>query len=264
MTDCAKMDVKDGVLEILFDRPPVNAINADTSRSLGAAFARLRDDDSLRVAIITAPGDRIFSAGWDLKNATAVGANVRQDHGPGGFAGLTEMFDLNKPIIAAVNGRAIGGGFELVLCCDIIVAAENADFALPETAVGVVADAGGLLRLPRRLPYHIAMDLLLTGRRMPAKEAAHFGLVNVVVPRAQLMDKAREYARLIADGAPLSVQATKEVIRQTESMGIEEAMRKTHSDDGSFPTYARMYASEDLKEGPRAFAEKRKPQWKGR
>ena len=168
--DPVTLTAADGILEILFDRPPVNAINADTSRRLGQVFAAFRDDPTLRVAIVTAPGDRIFSAGWDLKAASAMGPaeTAALDIGPGGFAGITRMFDLNKPVIAAVNGRAIGGGVELALACDLIVMAEGADFSLPEAARGVVADAGGLQRLPRRLPYHVAMDLLLTGRRMPA------------------------------------------------------------------------------------------------
>lgn len=250
------------MLEILFNRPPVNAIDYHTSRDLGAAFVRLRDDTSLRVAIITAPGERIFSAGWDLKSAVELGADAKPDHGPGGFAGLTELFSLDKPVIAAVNGRAIGGGFELVLACDLIVAAQNADFSLPEVALGVLADAGGMLRLPRRLPYCLAMDLLLTGRRMPAEEAARHGLINAVVSRDELMPAARRMARTIADGAPLSVQAIKQVVRGTEALSIEAAYAAVKA--GRFEAHSRVYASEDIHEGPRAFVEKRKPRWQGR
>ena len=257
MTDILKLTRNGHVLEVVFDRPPVNAIDAATSRRIAKAFIEFREDPELRVAILTGVGDRVFSAGWDLKAAESEDT----DWGPGGFAGLTRL-DLNKPVIAAVNGRAIGGGFELALCCDIIVAAENADFSLPEAERGVVADAGGLQTFPRRVPHHVAMEMLLTGRRMPAAEAMQWGLVNAVVPRAQLMDKAREYARVIADGAPLSVQATKEVIRAIEGMPIQDtyAFLKKRT----LPIYTKMLTSEDHVEGPRAFAEKRKPVWKGR
>lgn len=257
-----EISIDDGVLEILFNRPPVNAIDYRTSQELGAAFVRLRDDENLRVAIVTAPGDRIFSAGWDLKSAVELGANAKPDHGPGGFAGLTELFSLDKPVIAAVNGRAIGGGFELVLACDLIVAAQNADFSLPEVALGVLADAGGMIRLPRRLPYAIAMELLLTGRRMTAEEAARYGLVNAVVPRDDLIETARRMARTIADGAPLSVQVIKQVVRGTEAVSVEAAYAAVKA--RRFNAHNRVYESEDMHEGPRAFVEKRKPRWKGR
>lgn len=261
MTSPIRTSIDGPILEIIFDRPPVNAINPSTSRALGEAFIKLHSDDNLRVAIITAPGERIFSAGWDLKAANEAGATIRNDHGPGGFAGLTELFNLNKPVVAAINGRAIGGGFELALACDIIVAAEGADFSLPEAGIGALADAGGMIRLPRRLPYVIAMDLLLTGRRMPASEAAHFGLINKVVPSSSLMETARDYARKIASGAPLSVQATKEVIRETGKLSVEEAFGVLKRE--ALPTYAKVYRSEDMVEGVRAFVERRPPNWKG-
>ena len=260
MGDAVKLRRDGTVLEITLDRPKANAIDAATSRALGKAFLDYRDDEGLRCAIVTGGGERIFSAGWDLK-AAAKGASEDDDYGPGGFAGLTELA-LDKPVIAAVNGAAIGGGFELAMACDLIVAAEHAVFALPETAVGVAADAGGLQRLPRQLPYRVALDLLLTGRRMPASEALHFGLINAVVPLAELMAKARAYAQLVVEGAPLSVMAIKEVIRNTETLSVAEALRATK--EKRFPVHRQMLSSEDHQEGPRAFAAKRKPNWKGR
>jgi len=261
MSSPLKVDLRDGILEVVLDRPKANAIDAATSRMMGEIFVGFRDDDTLRCAIVTGAGDRIFSAGWDLKAASA-GETEADDYGPGGFAGLTELFDLDKPVIAAVNGLAIGGGFELALACDLIVAAEHAEFQLPETAVGVVADVGGVQRLPRRLPHHIAMELLLTGRRMSAHEAAHHGLVNAVVPADRLLDEARAMAQTIVDGAPLSVRAIKELVRGLEGLSVEDAFAAVK--DGRFPTYESMLVSEDHREGPRAFAEKRKPVWKGR
>ena len=262
MTDAVRLERRGHVAEITLDRPKANAIDALTSRALGEAFLAFRDDDELRVAIITGGGERIFSAGWDLHAAAEHGEDESTDYGPGGFAGLTELFDLNKPVIAAVNGIAVGGGFELALACDLIVAAEHAEFFLPETRIGVLADAGGVQRLPRRLPYFIAMEMLLTGRRMSAAEAAGYGLVNAVVPGAEVMAKARELAATIAAGAPLAVQAIKEVVRGIEAASVEDAFAAVAS--RSFPVYARMLTSEDHDEGPRAFAEKREPNFKGR
>src|SRR5262245_44151765 len=249
-----KIERRGPVLEVVLDRPKANAIDRATSVALGRAFVDLRDDPALRVGIITAAGDRFFSAGWDLK-AGAAGEHERMDYGPGGFAGLTELWDLNKPVIAAVNGLAFGGGFELALACDLIVAAEQVEFALPEGRVGNVADGGGVQRLPRPLPYSIAMQLLFTGRRMGAREAAHYGLVNTVVPTGQSLTKAREIAAVIAESAPLSVQATKEVVRGTHSMSVEGAFRAVKA--GEFRVYEQMLVSEDRREGLVAFTEKR-------
>ena len=262
MTDHPVRSVTAGaVLEITLDRPKANAIDAATSRALGQAFTAFRDDPALRVAIVTGAGARFFSAGWDLK-AAARGEEDGADFGPGGFAGLTELFDLHKPVIAAVNGIAAGGGFELALACDLIVACEEAEFFLPEVNVGLIPDAGGVLRLPRRLPRAIAMEMLLTGRRMDAAEAARWGLVNFAVPRAELMSVARSLAARIAAAAPLALAAVKEVVAATEPLSIEAGFANLRT--GRHPAYQAMLGSDDFREGPRAFAEKRPPVWHGR
>ena len=251
---------RDGaVVVITIDRSKANAIDAATSRELGDAFVGFRDDPALRVAIVTGAGDRFFSAGWDLK---AAAAGEEEDFGAGGFAGLTELFDLEKPVIAAVNGLAAGGGFELALACDLIVAVREAELFLPEVNLGFVPDAGGVLRLPRRLPRAIAMEMLLTGRRMTAEEAARWGLVNRVVDTGGALDAARELADRIVEAAPLAVRAVKAVVAATECLPAEEAYARLR--DGSVEAYGRMLRSEDADEGPRAFAEGRPPVWKGR
>jgi crotonobetainyl-CoA hydratase len=249
------------VLVITLDRPKANAIDVPASRSLYAAFDWLRSDDGLRVAVLTGAGERFFSAGWDLK-AAAGGEGIEADHGPGGFAGLTEFFDLGKPVIAAVNGLALGGGFELVLAADLVVAASHAEFALTEVTLGLVPDAGGLLRLASRLPRPIAVEWLLTGRRIGASEAAGWGLVNRVVPLAGLMPAALELARAISAAAPLSVAAALEIMRETEGTSVAEGYRIMRGD--GLPAYRRMLDSDDAREGVRAFAERRPPRWTGR
>lgn len=261
MTEPIKVKKRDSLLEVTIDRPKANAIDAATSRELGRIFDDFEDDASSLVAIITGAGDRIFSAGWDLKAATA-GESEATDYGSGGFGGLTENFRLTKPVIAAINGVAVGGGVEIALACDLIVAAEHATFSLPETSVGVTADAGGLQRLPRKMPINIANEMLLTGRKLDVTDAKRFGLVNYVESPANVMPKARELAHEIAAGAPLSVRTIKEVTRGIEGLSVEQAFDAIKR--RQFPTYAAMLSSEDHEEGPRAFVEKREPRWKGR
>jgi crotonobetainyl-CoA hydratase len=265
MSDPVRVEQRGHVLEVTLDRPKVNAIDIVTSRLLGQAFVRLRDDPDLRVGIVTAAGERVFSAGWDIKAAHGseeVGKWWHLDYGPGKFAGLTELWDLNKPVIAALNGHVLGGGLELALACDLLIAADHAEFAMPELPIGILPDSGGIQRLPRRLPYNIAMEMLLLGRRMGAAEAKHYGLVNAVVPKERLMATAREWAESIAGGAPLTIQALKEALKAIDGRGIREGFEAIRS--GRLPTYERALVSEDAKEGVQAFAEKRKAVFKGR
>jgi crotonobetainyl-CoA hydratase len=246
------------ILVVTLDRPKANALDLAASLELNRIFADFRDDTALRVAILTGTGEKFFCAGWDLK-AAAGGEATDSDWGPGGFGGLNYPRNLDKPIVAAINGIACGGGFELMLGCDIIVAEEHATFALPEINVGVLADAG-TIKLRRRIPYHVAVEFLMTGRFMDVAEARHWGLVNYVTPRGGALARAREVALKLAEGPPLLFPAIKQVLRHTETVSEHEA----------FATYDAMASvqavnrSEDLKEGTKAFAEKRKPVWKGR
>jgi crotonobetainyl-CoA hydratase len=255
MSAAVAVSTRGAVLEIVIDRPKANAIDRGTSLELHDAFARLRDDADLRVALLTGAGERFFSAGWDLKAAAAGEEDPSSDFGPGGFAGFTEMFDLDKLVIAAVNGMAAGGGFEMVLACDLIVAAEHAEFFLPELSLGIVPDAGGAQRLPRRLPWFVAMDLLLTSRRLGAQEAARWGLVRSVVPPADLMDEARRLADQIAGCPPAAVRATKEIVRQGEGLTVQEQFEAMAA--GEWPAYTNALAAGDFLEGARAFTETR-------
>jgi crotonobetainyl-CoA hydratase len=259
--EAVRTRTEDGVLEVTLDRPPANAIDLATSQAMGAVFAGFRDDPDLRVAIVRTEGDRFFSAGFDLK-AAADGAAVQGEYGVGGFGGLQELPDLNKPVIAAVHGMAVGGGWELALSCDLVYASAATRFGLPEINAGTLADAA-TIKLPKRMPYHVAMELLLTGRWMSAEEAARWGVVNEVLPDEEAVHaRAWETARLLASGPPLVLAAIKETVRAAESLRFQDALDLVTS--STLPAVATLYSSEDEQEGFRAFAEKRKPVWRGR
>ena len=260
MSELVKTQRDGGVLEVELDVPKANVISLKTSRLLGETFKAFRDDPDLRVAIISSAGDRFFCAGWDLK-AAAAGDAVDGDYGVGGFGGLQELLNLNKPVIAAVSGMAVGGGFELALSADMILAADHSTFSLPEIRAGTLADAA-TLKLPRRIPYHVAMELLYTGRWMDAQEAKHWGLVNEVLSSEELMPRVRELARQLAEGPPLVFAAIKEVARETQNMSFQDAMNRITK--RKFSSVDALYESEDHAEGALAFTEKRDPVWKGR
>ena len=249
---------KEGRLTIVtIERPDVmNALHPPGNFELAEAFDDFATDPEQWVAIITGAGDRAFSAGNDLKYQASGG----KMGGPkSGFAGLTARFDNSKPVIAAVNGLAMGGGFEIALACDLIIASENAIFALPEPRVGLAALAGGIHRLPREIGMKQAMGMLLTGRRVPAAEGQQLGFVNEVVPQGQALTAAKQWAAQILECAPISVRASKETAMQGMAAESLEAAIK-----GRYDQIAALYASEDFIEGPRAFSEKRAPNWKGK
>ncbi|RLJ52006.1 crotonobetainyl-CoA hydratase [Litoreibacter meonggei] len=260
MTNPIKTRREGTILEVTLDRPKANAIDLATSRIMGDVFADFRDDPDLRVAIITGAGDKFFCPGWDLK-AAADGDAVDDDYGVGGFGGLQELPNLYKPVIAAVNGIACGGGLELALSADIILAADHATFALPEIRSGTVADAASV-KLPKRIPYHIAMELLFTGRWFDAEEARGWGIVNHIHPADKLMEEAWDMARLLASGPPLVYAAIKEIVREAEDEKFQDTMDQITG--SKFESVKRLYSSEDQLEGAKAFAEKRDPVWKGR
>ena len=252
------VEVADGIAVLTIDRPKANAIDAATSYAMGEAFVGFEHDPSVRVAIVTGAGERFFSAGWDL-GAAADGEAFDSDYGAGGFGGFPDLPGRRVPVIAAVNGMAVGGGFEIAMAADMIVAAEHATFFLPEAGIGILPDAGSV-RLPRLLPPHIAREVLLAGRRLTATEAAQFGLVNRVVAAPDLLTAARQLAGAVVASAPLSVAAILDIGRRTAHTDPIEAMTAIKS----FESYRRALDSEDAAEGNASFTEKRAPVWKGR
>ena len=249
------------VVQVTIRRPEVmNALNMDAHCELDQAWSRFEADEEAWVAILTGEGDKAFCAGADLKEARQRAAPQQywMTLKPGGFGGLTERFTQVKPVIAAVNGYALGGGFEMALACDIIVAAEHARFALPEPRVGVMASDGGVHRIVRQLPLKIGMGLLLSGRQLSAAEAHAWGLVNAVVPAAELLEQAQSWADDIVACAPLAVRASKQAAMAGLDLPLADAINRRY--DGIL----RWASAQDTLEGPRAFVEKRKPRWKGR
>ena len=242
---------------ITINRPEArNAVNAGVAAGIEERVDRIEADDDLWVGIITGAGDRAFSAGNDLK---VQAAGRRRPNGPNGFAGITHRFDLDKPLIAAVNGWAMGGGFETALACDIIIAAENALFALPEPRVGLIAGGGGVHRLPRSIPIKQAMGMILTGRRVTAREGFELGFVTEVVPPGQALEAAKRWAGMILECSPKAVRASKQAVYRGQGMPtLEQAMRTV------FPAQGENIESQDYIEGPKAFAEKRRPDWKNK
>ncbi len=259
MENPIKTEVENGIFIVTLDRPKANAIDLATSRIMGDVFAEFRDNPDQKVAVIRAEGEKFFCPGWDLK-AAADGDEVDGDYGVGGFGGLQELRDMNKPVIAAVNGICCGGGLELALSADIILASNTASFALPEIRSGTVADAASI-KLPKRIPYHIAMEMLITGRWLDAEEAHRWGFVNHVYAQEELQEKAMEMARLIASGPPLVYAAIKEIVRDAEDSKFQDTMNRITK--RQLKTVDTLYGSEDNLEGFRAFAEKRDPVWKG-
>ncbi|MEC9391897.1 MAG: enoyl-CoA hydratase-related protein [Pseudomonadota bacterium] len=253
----SKLEKKEHLWIITLNRPErMNALHSPAHKELHDIFNDFHSDDEAWVAIVTGEGDRAFSAGNDLRYQAEGG---KMENVPSGFAGLTSRYDLNKPIIAAVNGVAMGGGFEIALACDLIIASENATFALPEPKVGLAALAGGMHRLPRQIGLKRAMGMMLTGRVVGATEGKDLGFVNDVVSQNELLERAEEWARMIMECSPVSIRTTKSVaLEGLNYSGIEEAMSQ------KYDSVSTLFKSEDFIEGPLAFSEKRKPDWKGK
>jgi crotonobetainyl-CoA hydratase len=249
------VELQGGTALVTIDRPRANAIDAPTSKAMGETFAGLDNDPEVRAIVLTGAGPKFFCAGWDL----SAGEEFDSDYGVGGFGGFPELADRSTPVIAAVNGIAVGGGFEIALAADLIVAADHAEFWLPEAGLGILPDAGAV-RLPRLLPPHVARELLLTGRRMGAAEAQRWGLVAHVVPAGELLATAHKVATAIAASAPLSVAALLDIERRTVNLSTAEAMASLKA----LASYRRAIDSEDAAEGQAAFSERRHPTWKGR
>jgi crotonobetainyl-CoA hydratase len=239
---------------VTIDRPKANAIDAATSKALGDVFATLDSDPEVRAIVVTGAGPKFFSAGWDL----SAGEDFDSDYGVGGFGGFPELPDRSTPVIAAVNGMAVGGGFEIAMAADLIVAADHVQFWLPEPGLGILPDAGAV-KLPRLLPRHLARELLLTGRRMDATEGVRWGLISRVVPADDLLAAAGELADAIAASAPLSIAALLDIERRTIHLPADEAMAELKS----LQSYRRAIDSEDAAEGQAAFTERRSPTWTG-